>query len=82
MKRLSKKLSPLIITLIVCTSLQPTNALAASTLDGTIVSVESSVGITPYSNVIEWRYKLENGNLYKRQYNCSTHEWIGEWELC
>ena len=82
MKRLSKKLLPLIIVLSVCTSLQPTYTFATSTLDETNVSVESSIGITPYSDVIEWRYKLENGNLYKRQYNCSTQEWIGEWVLC
>lgn len=31
---------------------------------------------------IEWRYKMENGYTYRRQYNTKTKEWIGEWERC
>ena len=33
----------------------------------------------PYSDIIEWRYKIENGNAYRRLYNYSTRNWIGEW---
>lgn len=32
--------------------------------------------------IIDWRYKTENGNLYRRQYNYSTGAWVGDWELC
>lgn len=35
--------------------------------------------VVPYSDIIEWRYKIENGKIYKRLYNCSTASWIGEW---
>lgn len=28
---------------------------------------------------IRYRYKSINGILYKRLYNYSTHEWIGDW---
>lgn len=38
--------------------------------------------ITPCADVIEWRYKVINGRLHRRQYNTSTHRWIGEWEPC
>ncbi|MGF7142183.1 hypothetical protein HNQ56_000593 [Anaerotaenia torta] len=82
MKKIGKKFSPLIITLCIYTSLQPTNALATSALNGSLASIESTVSVTPYSDIIDWRYKSENGNIYKRLYNYSTQEWIGEWILC
>ena len=28
---------------------------------------------------IQYRYKIINGKLYKRLYNYSTGEWIGDW---
>jgi hypothetical protein len=62
----------------------PSNALAATakiTNDATIVLVESTGVVTPYSTIIDWRYKVENGKLYRRLYDYSIGEWIGEWEL-
>lgn len=38
--------------------------------------------ISPLSDIIDWRYKRENDQLYKRQYNYTKKQWIGEWELC
>lgn len=32
-------------------------------------------------DVFEWRYKFENGQLYKRLINITTGEWVGDWEL-
>jgi hypothetical protein len=32
--------------------------------------------------IIGWRYKSVNGQMYRRQYNYSREQWIGEWELC
>ncbi|TCL57615.1 hypothetical protein EDD76_108150 [Kineothrix alysoides] len=29
----------------------------------------------------EWRYKFENGFVYRRLYNCTTQQWAGNWEL-
>lgn len=36
---------------------------------------------SPQADIIEWRYKVENGKLYKRQYNCTLDKWIGNWIL-
>lgn len=33
------------------------------------------------SDIIQWRFKTVNGKLYRRLYNYSTGEWIGEWEF-
>ena len=37
--------------------------------------------IEPQADIIEWRYKVENGKLYKRLYNYSKEKWVGEWIL-
>lgn len=31
---------------------------------------------------IGWRYKNEDGRLYRRQYDYTNQKWISEWELC
>lgn len=36
--------------------------------------------VMPCSDYIQWRYKLEGRSLYRRLYNYSTAEWVGEWE--
>lgn len=33
------------------------------------------------SFIYEWRYKKENGHIYKRLYNCTTGYWVGDWIL-
>lgn len=33
------------------------------------------------SPIIEYRYKVIDGKLYRRLYNYSDEYWIGEWEL-
>lgn len=37
--------------------------------------------ISTYANKYEWRYKTENGKLYKRLYNTTTLTWAGDWIL-
>lgn len=37
--------------------------------------------VSPQSDIIEWRYKIENGKSYKRLFNYTKNEWIGEWIL-
>jgi hypothetical protein len=34
----------------------------------------------PTSGVV-WKFKKENGHLYKRKYDLDRQEWIGEWVL-
>lgn len=35
--------------------------------------------ILPASSEIVWKYKFINGVLYKRKYNATKKEWIGDW---
>ncbi|MHC5249619.1 hypothetical protein [Enterococcus sp. LJL120] len=42
-------------------------------------SVIDNSQISTFKPIIEWRYKLINGILHKRQFNHSTLKWLGEW---
>lgn len=42
------------------------------------VSMEQTE-IQPYGDGIVWKYEYRNGRLYKRLYNASTDQWIGDW---
>ena len=41
----------------------------------------SDNNISPLSDDIRWRYKIENGKKYKCLYNYTTEQWIGDWIL-
>lgn len=85
----SKKLSVLTLTCCMSISMLAINStpvhagtLIPLTAIPTVSVVQSDQLITPYSDITGWRYKSENGQVYRRLYNYSTQEWIGEWELC
>ena len=42
----------------------------------------SEEGIDPHSEMIEWRYKVVDGVMYRRLYNYTEQHWVGEWEVC
>ncbi|MSS01199.1 hypothetical protein [Floccifex porci] len=44
-----------------------------------VFAQENISQIEPRSDVIDWRYKMENGKLYKRLYNFTKEQWIGDW---
>lgn len=35
--------------------------------------------ILPCADVLEWKYKIEDGKMYKRLYNTTTDCWEGDW---
>ena len=35
----------------------------------------------PQSSIYEWRYKVIDGHLYKRLYNCTKLRWETDWIL-
>ncbi len=44
-----------------------------------VLAQEPQGEIEPQSDIIEWVYRNLNGVMYKRLYNFSTCEWIGNW---
>jgi len=87
MKKKSKKIMLLLAVLTVSIIMLPIDASAQSQdviPPVSITSLQNSLldAAYPNANIIGWRYKSENGKMYRRQYNYSREKWIGEWELC
>ena len=54
----------------------PVLAAEPATSAHPIENIEAtSTEITPYSDIIEYRYKEENGKVYRRLYNYTRGEW-------
>ena len=34
---------------------------------------------SPNAEILEWVYRITDGKIYKRLFNCSTQQWAGEW---
>lgn len=43
---------------------------------------ETTEGIQPRQAIIDWRFKIEDGKLYRRLYNYTEQCWVGDWILC
>lgn len=52
-----------------------TPVFASETTPITSESTESNSSVQPCSDIIEYRYKEENGKLYRRLYNYTRGEW-------
>ena len=46
-----------------------------------VFAQENISQIEPRSYVIGWKYKNIDGKLYKRLYNYTKEQWIGDWIL-
>lgn len=49
----------------------------------TVLTVQAAIPtetVAPCSDYIQYRYKEVNGKLYRRLYNYTTANWIGNWE--
>mgnify|MGYP001017625028 CR=1 FL=1 len=91
MKAIIRKVSVLLMGLVISSSLLSAGASAKETghvqfrhdiYEKAVLTEKSDTVIIPYADIIDWRYKLVDGKLYKRLYNYSKQEWIGEWEPC
>lgn len=69
------KLKLLLLTMICCIV---TSTPVMATPDISLTAI-TDASINPTSEVLEWRYKIENGKLYKRLYNNTTESWVGDW---
>lgn len=77
---LRKLLVVMLLVMAACTSYVWAQELPLFSTLIPMARAEDTV-IIPRAPIIEWRYKNIDGKIYRRQYNCTTQEWIGEWEL-
>lgn len=80
---MKKKLTIILFVLFI---LSPTTAFAevecttaAPILSA--VSANNTDSVIPLSDVIVWKVKVVNGKTYRRRYNATKKQWIGDWEL-
>lgn len=91
MKNLVAKTLLLFISLCISLNVLTVEVIAANLsqytsypLSNTFIVQEDLQGskeIVPYADIVGWRYKTVDGDLYRRLYNYSKEVWIGEWEL-
>lgn len=74
--KLKKSILTMALALSLCAAPLSVSAAASSPIEPANTG-ESSV--SPQSDAIIWRFKVENGKIYKRLYNASTGSYIGEW---
>lgn len=73
---MKKRIKSLIISIGILSTLffsVPTLAVETET------NIETMNTVQPRTDIKEWYYKIENGNLYKRLFNCSTGRWETDW---
>ena len=73
-----KKTKIFIILLLVITTVILTNTLALASVNLNSTNIEVS-NIQTLAAKKGWKYKLQNGILYKRLYNYTTGKWEGPW---
>lgn len=74
------KLKKSILSIALALSLCATPLSVSAAVSTPIMSANTGEhSASPQSDVITWRYKIENGKIYKRLYNASTLKYIGGW---
>ena len=71
---MKKFLLPLFLCIVATFNVAPIYAQEYASLENTTYAV-----IETKSDILQWVFKTENGKMYKRLYNYSTAEWIGDW---
>lgn len=77
MKTKGRKMMIVLLTLLISCS----SALFAFPYQAYAIA-NNSENIMPMADVLVWRYKMVNGITYKRLYNGSTKQWVGDWIRC
>lgn len=74
--RMKVLLATLGVSLTACTLLPAGTVLAA---ENSSAIIQYDDAIEPQSYALRWIYKIEDGKKYKRLYNASTRNWVGDW---
>lgn len=74
--KLKKSVLTMALALTLCASPLSASAAVLSLTEPANMGMPS---ISPLSDAIIWRYKIENGKIYKRLYDATTSTYIGDW---
>lgn len=73
-----KKISKMLLMAVLC-SLSLLFVAPEFSISASAATPPSEEGIQPQADIIEWIYEQRGTHLYKRLYNASTGNWIGDW---
>lgn len=76
---MKRRIRVILCTLGILTSISFTAFAMPVTLQEYNVAYTGMNSVQPRTDIKEWLYKIENGNLYKRLYNYSTGHWETDW---
>lgn len=76
---MKRKIKIVLCTLGILTSMSISTFAMPTTLQEYSIVYNEMSSIQPRTDIKEWLYKIENGNLYKRLYNYSTGRWETDW---
>ncbi len=71
-----------LVILTICLSILFSFAPASAVYAMEPISITEPDTVSPCAHYTEWRYKVVNGMLYRRLYDCTDQCWIGDWEAC
>ena len=74
--RMKKMVFVLAASMMVCSGILTVPSYEAYAM------ANGSEAVMPMADKLEWKYKIENGIMYKRLYNRTTGKWIGNWIRC
>lgn len=74
--KLKKSVLSMALALSLCAT--PLSASAAALLPAEPANMRET-SVSPQSDALIWRYKIENGKIYKRLYNATKNAYIGNW---
>lgn len=73
-----KRIGKIILMTMLC-SLSLLFAVPSFSIFASAATPPSEEGIDPQADIIEWIYMKRGAAIYKRLFNTSTGEWIGDW---
>lgn len=79
MRSFRKKWFTLVLTAALCLGCMTVANQPCATALG-LKAKAAAATIAPRAPIIGWRYQTIDGVLYRRLFNYTTQEWIGEWE--
>lgn len=73
-----KKISKIAAMTLLC-SLALFFAAPEFTISASAATPPKEETVQPCADVLRWVFKIEDNKLYKRLYNTSTFNWVGDW---
>ena len=73
-----KKISKITLIAVLC-SLSLLFVVPSFSITASAATSSGDEGVSPQADILEWILDYRGTHIYKRLYNTTTHEWVGDW---